>query len=186
MLVTFTCYYSEDGVVIPGTLISNSPYQVVIPDGEESANIAVEISDSAFLSIGASFESMIDEVKLLNGKLVLTDEICHGLYCQRAFHYFIFHRLIWTRICVMCAIQISHCHYVSFVDLTPPSFNSPYKGERRTEVAIVTSDDANGEIGFSDDYDLIVSEPDNGNITVSVSYRADHNQEFSALWAINF
>ena len=31
---------------------------------------------------------------------------------------------------------------------------------------IVTSEDANGEIGFSDDFDLIVAEPDSGNNTV--------------------
>mgnify|MGYP001803037968 CR=1 FL=1 len=70
--VTFTCYYSENGVVIPATLTSNRPYQVVIPDGSESANIAVEISDSAFLSIGGSFEALIDEVKLLNGEFVIS------------------------------------------------------------------------------------------------------------------
>ena len=40
---------------------------------------------------------------------------------------------------------------------------------------IVTSEDANGEIGFSDDFDLIVAEPDSGNNTVCSSITFYYN-----------
>lgn len=67
VVVTFTCSYSFGGVVVPDILSSDRPYQVVLADGEGEASLAVEISDSAFLSVGGVFEVLLDEVKLLNG-----------------------------------------------------------------------------------------------------------------------
>lgn len=76
--VTFICSYSLNGVVVPGILTSDRPQQVVLRDGESQATVSVEIDTSSFLSIGASFDVLIDEVKLLTGKCM--DRSTHILY----------------------------------------------------------------------------------------------------------
>ena len=68
VVVTFICSYSVNGVVVPGTVVPDRPYQVVILDGESSATVFVEINNSSFLSVGGMFEVNIDDAKLLPGK----------------------------------------------------------------------------------------------------------------------
>ena len=66
--VTFVCSYSLNGVVVPATLTSDRPYQVLLLDGENQSTVSVHINNSSFLSVGGMFEVNIDEVKLLTGK----------------------------------------------------------------------------------------------------------------------
>lgn len=67
VVVTFTCSYSHQGVVISEVLASDRPYQVVLTNGENEVTKAVEIRDSAFLHVDGVFQVILDEVKLLNG-----------------------------------------------------------------------------------------------------------------------
>lgn len=54
------------------------------------------------------------------------------------------------------------------VETEIPSFNSPYKGVKRSDRVVVGSTNANGEIGFSSLSHIYVTEPDSGVNKVSL------------------
>lgn len=68
VLVTFLCSYSLNGIVVPNTLSTDGPYEVVIPNQQSSNQIRLYIANSAFLTINGRFEVVIDSVKLVDSK----------------------------------------------------------------------------------------------------------------------